>query len=248
MLGLPKASVFEMRVPKNKIIETLPPRSRLKRLVTEQIDAIHWRHALSEESTRLPAGKTVREIDVLEIVVRTPTLDRDVALAVDSVFPRPTILVITTPLERRLAMGYKEIRARADRTPKAEILAFFSTPLPDPDAPAIRLEGYDLDAARDNFLRQIAGDVAISTGMSNSIPFLDRSRSSTTFSSPCSVPNVCEKTSGRSSGIPSFSLTRGAPRWSIVSAHLLNIWSRVASSSTATASPFGPMAAEFWLR
>ncbi len=158
MLGLPKASVFEMRVPKNKIIETLPPRSRLKRLVTEQIDAIHWRHALSEESTRLPAGKTVREIDVLEIVVRTPTLDRDVALAVDSVFPRPTILVITTPLERRLAMGYKEIRARADRTPKAEILAFFSTPLPDPDAPAIRLEGYDLDAARDNFLRQIAGD------------------------------------------------------------------------------------------
>ncbi len=158
MLGLPSASVFEMRVPKNKIVETLPPRSRLKRLLAEQIDAIHWRHALTEESTRLPAGKPVQEIDVLEIVARTPRLERDVLLAVDSAFPRPTVLVVTTPVERLLAMCYKEIRARRNSPPKIEILAFYSTPLPDPDAPAIRLEGYDLDAARDNFPRQIAGD------------------------------------------------------------------------------------------
>lgn len=47
MLGLPKSTAFNKRIPKQKFYDKLTVSPALKRVFIEQVKSIHWRHKIA---------------------------------------------------------------------------------------------------------------------------------------------------------------------------------------------------------
>ena len=80
MLGLPKTTEFNKRIPKQKFDENLPVMPALKRAFVEQIRIIWWRNKIAAATVNLAPGHTVTEIEVLELRLNQPSLDESVLL------------------------------------------------------------------------------------------------------------------------------------------------------------------------
>ena len=65
MLGLPKSTEFNRRIPKQKFYENIDVSPALKRVFVEQIKIIYWRYKIAPSTVNLASGDTVTEIEVL---------------------------------------------------------------------------------------------------------------------------------------------------------------------------------------
>lgn len=72
MLNLPKSTEFNKRIPKQKFYENLSVTPALKKSFTEQIRTIWWRNKIAVSTANLAPGKTVTELEVLEICLNRP--------------------------------------------------------------------------------------------------------------------------------------------------------------------------------
>ena len=71
MLGLPKTTDFNKRIPKEKFYENLNVTPGVKKCFVDQIKVIYWRNKIASSTTNLAAGSTVTEIEVFEIKLKT---------------------------------------------------------------------------------------------------------------------------------------------------------------------------------
>ena len=67
MLGLPKSTEVNRRIPKQKFYENLTISPTLKRVFVEKIKVIWWRNKIAAATTNLAAGETVTELEVFEV-------------------------------------------------------------------------------------------------------------------------------------------------------------------------------------
>lgn len=87
MLNLPKSTEFNKRIPKQKFYENLSVTPALKKSFTEQVRMIWWRNKIAVSTANLAPGKTVTELEVLEIRLNQPSLDESVLLQIDREIP-----------------------------------------------------------------------------------------------------------------------------------------------------------------
>ncbi len=78
MIGLPKSTEFNRRIPKQKFYENLSISPTLKRIFVEQIKVIWWRDKIATTTINLAAGETVTEIEIFEICLSAPQLNEAV--------------------------------------------------------------------------------------------------------------------------------------------------------------------------
>ena len=83
MLGLPKSTEFNRRIPKQKFYENLSVTPVLKRFFIDQIKVIYWRNKIAPTTMNLAAGEAVTEIEVIEIRLSVPQLDVSVLKQID---------------------------------------------------------------------------------------------------------------------------------------------------------------------
>ena len=83
MLGLPKSTEFNKRIPKQKFYENLSVTPAIKTAFTEQIKIIYWRNKLAATTLNLASGKQVTEIEVFEIRLTSPDLDENILRLID---------------------------------------------------------------------------------------------------------------------------------------------------------------------
>jgi len=83
MIGLPKSTEFNRRIPKQKFYENLAVSPALKRVFVEQIRVIWWRNKIAASTMNLAAGETVTEIEVFEVCLSAPRLDEAVLRQID---------------------------------------------------------------------------------------------------------------------------------------------------------------------
>jgi len=67
MIGLPKSTEFNKRIPKQKFYENLTVTPALKRYFVDQIKVIYWKNKIASSTINLAEGKTVTELEVFEI-------------------------------------------------------------------------------------------------------------------------------------------------------------------------------------
>jgi len=72
-----------------------------------EVDHIVWSHKLAPETINLAATKSVAEIQVIRVALRTSELDRDVLRAIDQAIPFPLIFELTYSGRIKLAAAYK---------------------------------------------------------------------------------------------------------------------------------------------
>lgn len=129
----PKAAAFGRVVPKSRIYEHACVGTALRDLFVTQVDQIVWKYKLAPETTNLAATKTVSEIQVFGISLRTETLDKEVLRAIDRAIPFPLIFELTWSGKRKAVAAFKR-PSDADAT-KWVVSAYFATDWTPDDAP-----------------------------------------------------------------------------------------------------------------
>ena len=160
MLGLPKSTEFNRRIPKQKFYENLTVSLSLKRIFVEQIRVIWWRNKIAPATMNLAAGETVTEIEVLEVCLSTPQLDEAVLRQIDKEIPYHILFLLEYEGKYQAWTAYKE--AAGSGTNAFKVDSYYHTDWMEESALPLKLDGLNTDRVYENFVRQIAGETLTS--------------------------------------------------------------------------------------
>ena len=161
MLGLPKSTEFNRRIPKQKFYENLAVSSAMKRVFVEQIRVIWWRNKISPATMNLAAGETVTEIEVFEVCLSIPQLDETVLRQIDKEIPYHILFLLEYEGKYKAWTAYKE--AAGSGTNAFKVGSYYHTDWMEETTLPLKLDGLTTDQVYENFVRQIAGETLISS-------------------------------------------------------------------------------------
>ena len=159
MLGLPKSTEFNRRIPKQKFYENLTVSPALKRIFVEQIRVIWWRNKIAVATMNLAAGEAVTEIEVFEICLSAPQLDEAVLRQIDKEIPYHILFLLEYEGKYQAWTAYKEAAGSG-----ANVGTYYHTDWMEEAALPLKLDGLNTDQVYENFVRQIAGEVLTGAG------------------------------------------------------------------------------------
>ena len=162
MIGLPKSTEFNRRIPKQKFYENLTVSPALKRIFVEQIKVIWWRNKIASTTTNLAAGETVTEIEVFEVCLSAPQLDEAVLRQIDKEIPYHILFLLEYEGRHQAWTAYKE--ATGNGTNAFKVGSYYHTDWMEEAALPLKMDGLNTDQVYENFVRQIAGDALSGTG------------------------------------------------------------------------------------
>ena len=156
MLGLPKSTEFNKRLPKQKFYENLTITPALKKRVIDDIRIIYWRNKIAASTMNLAAGQMVTEIEVFEIRWNTQTVNEAILRQIDREIPYHILFLMEYGGKYQAWIGYKEATA-GNNAFKVE--RYYHTDWLAEDELSLKVEGLNLDAVYESFVRQLAGAV-----------------------------------------------------------------------------------------
>ena len=156
MLGLPKATEFNRRIPKTKFYEHTNITLSLKRLFVDQVKNIYWRNKIAVTTTNLTDGRYVTEIEVFEINLNSSQLNIELLKLIDSVIPYHILYILEYNGKYQAWIGYKETTNIEKKISKVD--RYYHTDWIEEKDFVVKLDGLNLDNVYENLVRQIAGD------------------------------------------------------------------------------------------
>lgn len=156
MIGLPKTTEFNKRIPKQKFYENMDISPALKKIFVEQVRIIYWKNKIAASTTNLAAGTNVTELEVFEIRLNSPVLDDSLLRQIDKEIPYHILFLLEYQGKYQAWIGYKEAPASGNKAFKVNGY-YYTEWMSEKDLP-LKLIGLNLDAVYENFVRQIAGD------------------------------------------------------------------------------------------
>ena len=160
MLGLPKSTEFNRRIPKQKFYENLTISSALKLIFVEQIRVIWWRNKIAPATMNLAAGEAVTEIEVFEVCLSAPQLDETVLRQIDKEIPYHILFLLEYEGKYQAWTAYKE--AAGSGTNAFKVGSYYHTDWMKEAALPLKSDGLNTDKVYENFVRQIAGETLTS--------------------------------------------------------------------------------------
>ena len=166
MLGLPKTTEFNKRIPKQKFYEHINVTPALRRIFVEQIKVVYWRNKIAPSTINLEDGNDVTEIEVFEVKLNCIPLDVSVLRQIDKEIPYHIIFLLEYEGKYQAWTAYKEKAGSGSNAFKVDI--YYHTDWRLEDELGLKLDGLNMDAVYENYVRQIAGDV-LHTGVAESL-------------------------------------------------------------------------------
>ena len=156
MIGLPKTTEFNKRIPKQKFYENMDISPALKKVFVEQVRIIYWKNKIAASTTNLAAGTDVTELELFEVRLSSPVLDDSLLRQIDKEIPYHILFLLEYQGKYQAWIGYKEAAASGNKAFKVN--GYYHTEWLVEDELPLKLEGLNVDAVYENFVRQIAGD------------------------------------------------------------------------------------------
>ena len=156
MLGLPQSTEFNKRIPKQKFYEHITVSSALKKSFVDEIRMIYWRNKVAANTVNLAPGTIVDEVEVFEIKLNSASLDEAVLRQIDREISYHIIFLLEYEGKLQAWTAYKEKTPTANAAFK--VGKYYHTEWMTEAELPIRIDGLNLDAVYENFVRQIAGD------------------------------------------------------------------------------------------
>lgn len=107
LFKFPEKARFDRVIPKSKIYERAKPDSALRDTFVSQVEQIRWAYKLAPETLNLPATRTVSEIQVFHIELRSAGLDHAVLRAIDKAIPLPLLFELSYHSQIKLTAAWK---------------------------------------------------------------------------------------------------------------------------------------------
>ena len=155
MLGLPKKTEFNKRIPKQKFYENLTVSPELKKIFVDQVKTIYWRNKIAEDTMNLAPGTQVTELQVFEVRLNTPNLDDSFLRQIDKEIPYHILFLLEYDGKYKAVIGYKEA---SSGNAAFKVDRYFSTEWLEEDDLQLKADGLSVDAVYENYVRQIAGE------------------------------------------------------------------------------------------
>ena len=156
MIGLPKTTEFNKRIPKQKFYENMDITPVLKKVFVEQVKTIYWKNKIAASTVNIAAGTEVTELEVFEIRLNSPALEDGLLRQIDKEIPYHILFLLEYQGKYQAWIGYKEADLSGNKAFKVN--GYYHTEWLAEEELPLRLEGLDLDAVYENYVRQIAGD------------------------------------------------------------------------------------------
>lgn len=112
MLGLPKSTEFNKRIPKQKFYENIAVTPAIKKR-SWSIRIIYWRNKIAATTLNLAAGEQVTEIEVIEIKLASPQINETALKQIDREIPYHILFVLSFDSKVQAWIGYKEAAGEA---------------------------------------------------------------------------------------------------------------------------------------
>ena len=154
MLGLPSATEYNKRIPKQKFYENLTVTPALKRIFTEQIQSVIWANKIAPSTMNISVGKEVTEIEAFRIMLNSDSLDESALRQMDRQIPYHILFVLEYNEKVQIWIGYKE-QSAGDNAFKVN--KYYHTEWLDEQSASVKIEGFDMDKVYENLVRQIGG-------------------------------------------------------------------------------------------
>ncbi len=150
----PKAAEFGRILPKGKIYDHARASSKLQQIFVDQVEKIIWKVKLAPETINLNATKSVSEIQIFEIRLRTTTCDEDVLRAIDKAIAFPIIFELTHNDKCKVVAAFK--RPNEADSEKWVVSEYFESDWQVVDSPRTTLPtALDLGALYDKLLSDL---------------------------------------------------------------------------------------------
>lgn len=172
MLGLPKATEFNKRIPKQKFYENINVTPALRRIFIDQIKSIYWRNKIAPSTINLEADNDVTEIEVFEVKLNHVPLDISVLRQMDKEIPYHIIFLLEYEEKYQAWIAYKEKARSGSNAFKVD--TYYHTDWFLENELILKLNGLNMDTVYENYVRQIAGD-ALHTTAANEVESLKES-------------------------------------------------------------------------
>ena len=156
MIGLPKTTEFNKRIPKQKFYGNMDISPALKKIFVEQVKIIYWRNKIAASTVNIAAGTDVTELEVFEVKLNSLVLDDSLLRQIDKEIPYHILFLLEYQGKYQAWIGYKEAAASGNKAFKVN--GYYHTEWLTEDELPLKLEGLNVDAVYENFVRQIAGD------------------------------------------------------------------------------------------
>jgi hypothetical protein len=103
----PAQAAYGRVLPKAKVYAHGHAGTRVRGLFVAQVEQIVWQYKLAPETTNLPAGAGVGEIQIFTLHLKTPELDPQVLRCLDGAIPFPIIYELAHGPRRQMVAAYK---------------------------------------------------------------------------------------------------------------------------------------------
>ncbi|QSQ09463.1 hypothetical protein H0A61_01826 [Koleobacter methoxysyntrophicus] len=165
VFNLPKTTLVNKKIPKNKFYERLQAGKSLKEKFIRQVDYILWKHKLSRHTVNLFPTKEIEEIQVFEIHLKQKNLSREVLESIDRAVPYPILFALVYHDEVQLAIAYKK-RSKQHEDRFVVDSYYYSPWQKIEDVSLDLLKGLDLQAVYENIIKSF---MPISKGSSQNL-------------------------------------------------------------------------------
>lgn len=155
MIGLPKTTEFNKRIPKQKFYENLTVSASLKQSFVDQIKTIYWRNKIAASTVNIAEGNDVEEIEVFEIKLTGQNIDEGILKQMDKEIPYHILFLLEFEGKYQAWIGYKEEAQSGNSTFKVN--RYYHTDWLQAENLPLKMEGLSIDVVYENFVRQIAG-------------------------------------------------------------------------------------------
>ena len=152
MLILPKTTVVGKRIPKETLYKKAEFSIKQKRSIIDDILSIEWKNKLSCDTINVSPGKTVSEIQIFAVTLKSGNITDSHLSPIDASIPYPVLYLVQYDGKVQAWMAYKE----PTRDGFMKTVCYFHTIWQTEDELSLTLQGITLDDIYTSLLWQIA--------------------------------------------------------------------------------------------
>ena len=150
----PKSTEFNKRIPKTKFYEHLEIGKNIKDSFVQDIDSIIWANKIAPSTVNIAVGEKVTEIQVFRIILKQSDFNKDVLKTIDEQIPYHILFIVCYRDKEQAWIGYKEQSGSESRAFKVD--NYYHTAWQMPEDLSLTIDGLNMDAVYDNFVKQVA--------------------------------------------------------------------------------------------
>lgn len=154
MLGLPKSTELNRRIPKQKFYDNAQLSPAVKRAFVDQIRKITWKNKLSPATINLQPSEEVEEMEVFEIQLNANRIDEAVLRAIDNSIPYHILYILEYEGKAQIWIPFKE--KSPNGIYKTDL--YYHTDWQSKEDLNLTINGLTMKELYEGFVKQIAKD------------------------------------------------------------------------------------------